>query len=105
MLPERPRARRFTFAAHIELVDMDTEAVIQQRTCDMSLFGCFVKSSERWPIGKKVRLKISYKGSAFKALGCVVHTREIGMGIHFAEIAPKDEVVLEIWMAELRNAH
>ena len=103
MLPTQPRARRHSFSAIIELIDLESENTIKQRTCDLSLFGCFVKASEPWTIGKKVRLKIIYKGSAFTAFGRVAHTREEGMGVQFSEMAPKDEMILEIWMAELRS--
>lgn len=103
MPPTQPRARRHSFSAIIELIDLESENTIKHRTCDLSLFGCFVKASEPWAIGRKVRLKITYKGSAFSAFGRVVHTRDGGMGVQFSEVAPKDEMILEIWMAELRN--
>jgi PilZ domain len=103
VLPERPRAPRYVFSANIELIDVESEAILKERTCDLSLFGCFAKASTPWAVGTKVRVKITYKGSAFTALGHVAQTRGNGMGVQFSEMAPKDAMVLEIWMAELRE--
>jgi hypothetical protein len=103
VLPKQPRARRYPIAANIELIDVDSETKIKERTRDLSLFGCSVKALTPWAVGTKVRLKITHKGSAFTALGHVVNVRENGMGLKFCEIAPKDEMILEIWMAELRE--
>ena len=103
VLPAQPRARRYPFSANIEVIEVESESTIKQRTCDLSLFGCFVKAPEPWAIGSKVLLKITYKGSAFTALGHVVHKREDGMGVKFSRIKPKDEMILEIWMDEMRS--
>lgn len=103
MLPKRLRAPRYAFSANIELIDVESEAILKERTFDLSLFGCFAKASTPWAVGTKVRLKITYKGSAFTALGHVAHAQGNGMGVQFSEMAPKDEMVLEIWMAELRD--
>ena len=103
VLPERPRARRYPLSANIELIDVGTEAKIKQRTCDLSLFGCHVKTSTPWAVGTKVRLKITYKGSAFTAFGRVANVQEDGMGLEFSNTEGKNEFVLEIWVAELRE--
>ena len=103
MLAAQHRAPRYSFSANIDLIDVESKNVIKERTSDLSLFGCFVMASSPWPVGSKVRLKIVYKGSVFTAVGHVVHVRENGMGVKFLETAPKDEMVLEIWMAELRG--
>lgn len=104
MQPERPRARRYTFPANIELIDVDSERKIRERTSDLSLFGCQVKCQNPWPIGTKVRLKITYKGSAFTASGRIAHIRaNSAMGVAFVRVEDKDQLVLERWMAELRD--
>ena len=102
---ERPRARRYAFPANVELVDADSEQVLRAKTCDLSLFGCRIKCPSAWPVGTKVRLKITYKGAAFNASGRVVHVQgTTDMGVAFAKLDNKDQLVLEIWMAELRGS-
>ena len=104
MLPERPRARRYTFPANVELIDVDSERKLREQTCDLSLFGCQVKCANPWPVGTKVRLRITYKGSAFTALGRIAHVRSnTAMGVAFVKVEDKDQLVLERWMAELRD--
>ena len=101
--PERPRARRYSFSANIEMTAVDSEATIKARTCDLSLFGCYVKIASRGTAGTKIRVRITYRGATFTVLGQVAHVRENGMGLQFSEMTPKNEIVLEIWMAELRD--
>ena len=105
MLPEKPRARRFAFLANIELIDLDLERKLRDQTCDLSLFGCQVKCLEPWPAGTKVRLKITFKGAAFTALGRIANIRAKSMGVVFTTVGDKDQSVLERWMAELRGVH
>ena len=51
------------------------------------------------PAGTKVRLKITYDGSQFTAMGEVVHVLSgRGIGIKFTEVAPKDEALLKVWL-------
>ena len=106
MLPEKPRARRYPFPANVELIDIDSEHLLRVQTCDLSLFGCRVRCPHPWPIGTRVRLKIAYKGSAVRALGRIVHVQgTTSMGVAFSQVDAKDQLVLEIWMAELRAGH
>ena len=103
MPSQRPRATRRAFTAHIEVVNVEFELMLQTRTCDLSLFGCYVKTPQPWAVGTKVRVRISHKGATFTAYGHVAHTRQDGMGIQFVQLTEKDELILEIWMAELRG--
>ena len=38
--PERPRARRYSFAGCIGLTDLQSQARLTEQTSDLSLFGC-----------------------------------------------------------------
>ena len=103
MQAEKPRARRYPFPANVELIDVDSEQMLRVQTCDLSLFGCRVKCAKTWPVGTKVRLKITYKGAAVRALGRIAHVQgTTSMGVAFAKVESKDQLILEIWMAELR---
>jgi hypothetical protein len=103
VLPEKPRARRYPFPANVELIDVDSEHMLRVQTCDLSLFGCRVRCANPWPAGTKVRLKITYKGATVRALGRIAHVQgTTSMGVAFSKVEIKDQLVLEIWMAELR---
>jgi hypothetical protein len=105
MRAERPpRARRYSFAATIELTDTNSEAKIQERTSDLSLYGCRVKTHKPFPTGAKVRIRIAHRSANFVALGRVSYTSsDGGMGIAFTRIEPNDQLILEKWIVELRD--
>ena len=104
MLTHHPRARRYPFVATIELTDTQSEAKIQERTSDLSLYGCRVETRKPLPTGAKVRIRIAYRSANFVALGRVSHaTTEGGMGVAFTQIEPHDQLILEKWVEDLRD--
>jgi PilZ domain-containing protein len=101
---ERHRARRYPFHASIELTDLESETRTKAQTSDLSLFGCRVDTLKPLPAETKVRIKISHRSENFEALGKVVYSRQNeGMGIHFTNIEPNDQLVLDKWVAERRD--
>src|SRR5438445_12377189 len=61
VLTHHPRARRYPFVATIELIDTQSEAKIQERTSDLSLYGCRVETRKPFPTGAKVRIRIAHR--------------------------------------------
>jgi uncharacterized Fe-S cluster-containing radical SAM superfamily enzyme len=104
-LIERPRARRYPFAASIDLVEMQSESEIREQTTDLSEFGCHVHVQKPFAAGARVRLRIIHRGAIFAALGSVVNVQKNGMGVVFTKIEEKDQALLEKWLAEAREAH
>lgn len=101
---EGNRARRFPLQAHVEVADVQAATQIQERTTDLSLFGCQVKTVTPFTPATKVSVKISHAGESFRALGRVAYARPgVGMGIVFTTIQSSDRMVLEEWLAELRS--
>jgi hypothetical protein len=99
-----PRARRYSFVTKIELTDVRSETHIEDRTSDLSLFGCYVETQRPFPQGTKLKIRIAHRGANFEALGKVAYVRpNAGMGIVFTRIDPDDQLILEKWIAELRN--
>jgi PilZ domain len=104
MQPERHRAPRRLFEAHIDLTDIQSEKHVAALTKDLSLFGCSVKTVTPFPEGTKVRLRIWYAGVNFAAGGKVVYSRpDWGMGIAFTAIEPSSMAILDTWLASLRS--
>jgi hypothetical protein len=99
-----PRARRYSFVTKIELTDVRSETHIEDRTSDLSLFGCYVETQRPFPQGTKLKIRIAHRGANFEALARVAYVRpSAGMGIVFTTIDPDDQLILEKWIAELRN--
>lgn len=102
--PEHPRARRYPFVATIELTDVQSETQTSAQTSDLSLFGCHVDMRNPLPTGTRVRLRIVHKGAKFVASGRVAFVLpSTGMGILFTQIEPDNQLILEKWIAELRD--
>ncbi len=90
--------------ANIELTDLQSETQTKEQTSDLSLFGCHVGTLKPLPPGTKVRTKISHRNEDFEALGKVTYARSnAGMGILFTRIEPHYQLVLDKWIAELRD--
>src|ERR1700686_888833 len=102
-LIERPRARRYAFAASIELVEMESENEIREQTTNLSVFGCQLTAQKPLLTGTKVRLRIIHRGAIFAALGQIVNARRNSMGVVFTKIEQKDQLVLEKWLADARE--
>jgi len=98
------RARRYSFRASIELTDLRSETQTKEQTSDLSLFGCHVATLKPLPPGTKVRIKIFHRSESLEALGSVAFVRpNAGMGIFFTRVGPHDQLVLDKWIAELRD--
>lgn len=101
---EKPRARRYPVVATIDLTDVESETEVRGQITDLSLFGCHVYTPTPLSTGTKVRLRIAHKGAVFAALGHVANVQfKSGMGIVFSNLEQKDQLVLEKWLAELRD--
>jgi len=101
---ERPRATRCLFCAPLLLTDLKTGNATSEYTKDLSLFGCNVVPGDATPLGTRTRIQIAYKGQIFQAFGQVVYVRKGGgAGIAFTKIEPRYQLVLDEWIAELRN--
>jgi hypothetical protein len=71
---------------------------------NLSLYGCRVEGHTLFPTGVKVRIRIAYNSANFVALGRVSYAAASGrMGIAFTKIEPKDQLILEKWVEELRH--
>lgn len=105
MQSARPRARRYPFVASIEMTDVQSETQIAEQTCDLSLFGCGVTTQKPLPAGSRILIRIQHAAASFAALGKVAHAGPgTRMGVVFTKIEPHQQLVLEKWVAELREA-
>jgi len=103
-LSRTPRAHRYLFVATVQLTDIVSEAKVQERTIDLSLFGCRVETHKPFPTGSKVRIRIAHRSANFMALGRVSYTTsDGGMGIAFSQIEPTNQLILEKWVEDLRE--
>lgn len=96
----RRQLTRYDFGAIAEVVDLNSREDVVVVTRDLSLAGCFVKTRYPFPEGTEVRVRITYSGSDFAALGNVTgDVTPEGMGIEFVAIEPKDQAIIEEWLS------
>jgi hypothetical protein len=101
---KQPRAKRYTFVASVELTQVDSDFHLKEKTTDLILLGCHVRTQSAWPTGTKIRIRISHNGAFFATLGTVAHVQPgVGMGILFTRIGPNEQTILDGWLAGLRD--
>ena len=101
--PKRPRAPRYSLVAHVRLTRLESETETNGQILDLNLFGCRVNISDPLSAGSKLRIRISRGGVSVAAVGHVAYARKEEMGIVFAKIEENDLLVLDSWIAELRD--
>jgi hypothetical protein len=86
------------------VTDVQSERHLAARTTNLSLFGCYVSTSNPFPEGTKVSLRISHGGASVAIFGKVAFRKpDSGMGIAFGELEPSGQAILEKWISTLRS--
>jgi hypothetical protein len=94
-------ATRYNFGAIAEVIDLGGRDALVSLTRDLSLSGCFVKTTAPYAQGTAVRVRIVHSGAEFTADGNVTaNVTATGMGIVFTQIHPNDRETLERWLRE-----
>jgi len=97
---ERRGATRYNFGAIAEVIDTDQSHELISVTRDLSVSGCFVKTTTPFSEGTRVRVRITHSGGEFMAIGNVTaNVTPTGMGIAFTQIEPNDRAILESWLS------
>jgi CheY-like chemotaxis protein len=95
------RAPRYYFGAAVVLTEVESGRILVALVRILSLYGCFVKTSEPIRAGSKVMLNIAYSGFHCTLTGRVVTQMNDGIGIEFTGIDPINQERLEDCLAEL----
>jgi PilZ domain len=98
---ERRCAKRASFIAPVELMDMRGGSRIKARVADLSLHGCYVDTLNPLPSGSAVRLQIQRGGEMLDVLATV--SSELagsGMGLQFGDTTPEQRALIKSWLAE-----
>ncbi|HLZ91260.1 MAG TPA: PilZ domain-containing protein [Candidatus Acidoferrum sp.] len=101
---DRRYAIRYPFAADIELIDLETGAIANGVTSDISLGGCFICTSKPLPLKARARVTLSRKGQSVQGLAVVrIVKPRIGMGIEFIDVEAAGHDILARWIEQLRQ--
>ncbi|MGH9764560.1 MAG: PilZ domain-containing protein, partial [Blastocatellia bacterium] len=97
---DRRSANRQMFTATAEVVEFLSGARFSTRTMDLGPGGCFVDTTNPFPVGSKVHVKLSNAKSSFETSGLVVYSQHgLGMGISFTNLSADQEVALTAWLS------
>ncbi|MGH9745561.1 MAG: PilZ domain-containing protein [Candidatus Acidiferrales bacterium] len=106
---ERRGGDRHVFTASADVVEISSGARFSTRTTDLGPGGCFVDTTNPFPVGSKLHVKLHKGKTSFETSGMVVYSQNgLGMGIAFSDLADDRRAALETWLADLtgdRQAH
>lgn len=96
---DRRAGNRHLFTASAEVVELTSGARFSTRTTDLGPGGCFIDTTNPFPVGAKVRISI-YKGkNQFNTTGTVVYSQHgLGMGISFTGLDHAQQHAIEAWI-------
>jgi PilZ domain len=98
---ERRRSPRYIFIASAELYEQTTDVRVASRVSELSRHGCYLDMMNPFPTGTIILLKIFAGDLAFQSKARVVYfTPNVGAGVTFQDVEPKDEYILNRWLEE-----
>src|SRR6201984_3585554 len=107
--PDRRGGNRHCFTAAADVVDISSGARFSTRTTDLGPGGCFVDTTNPFPVGSKLHVRLHKGKTSFETTGTVVYSQHgLGMGIAFSDLAHDRQSPLESWLADLageRQSH
>lgn len=99
--PVKRRAIRFPFVADAEITDLGSGCKVNARVTELSLYGCYLETSDPPATGSKILVRIFTRTEFFEAYATVVHTQlNTGLGISFSDVRPAFLGVLKGWLTD-----
>ena len=96
---ERRSGNRHVFTASAEVIEVSSGARFSTRTTDLGPGGCFVDTTNPFPVGAKVRVSIHKGKNEFHTPGTVVYSQHgLGMGISFTGLDEGQRQALNAWI-------
>ena len=106
---ERRGGNRHIFTAAADVVEISSGARFSTRTTDLGPGGCFVDTTNPFPVGSKLHVRLHKGKTSFETNGTVVYSQHgLGMGIAFSDLAQDRRSALESWLGDLtgeRQSH
>lgn len=98
-MDKQPRGLRFPFDASAEVAtESSPNARIISRVTELSLQGCFLKTTVLFDVKRTVIVKIFHSGEFFETKATVLYVQPTGIGLLFQETRPHFRSVLQNWI-------
>lgn len=99
---ERRGTERHMFTAGADVRELSSGARFSTRTTDLGPGGCFVDTTNPFPVGSKLELKLHKGKSSFETAGTVVYSQNgLGMGVAFDGLDEAQRAALADWLTEV----
>src|ERR1700730_4614187 len=99
---DRRETERHMFTAGADVREISSGARFSTRTTDLGPGGCFVDTTNPFPVGSKLHVRLHKGKTSFETTGTVVYSQHgLGMGIAFSDLAQERRSALESWLADL----
>ena len=102
---ERRAEPRYPVAAMAEATDAKTHTRITGRISDIGIGGCYFEVMSPFAVGNELHVRITRNQQSVTANAKVLYsTGGMGMGLIFTSVAPEQQQVLQVWVAELSGS-
>jgi len=99
---ERRGTERHMFTAGADVRELSSGARFSTRTTDLGPGGCFVDTTNPFPVGSKLQLHLHKGKSKFETAGTVVYSQNgLGMGVAFDGLDDDQRCALANWLTEV----
>jgi hypothetical protein len=95
---------RYSFAVTAEILELETGSRLRGVTSDLSLRGCFVRTTSHLEVRARVRLTLATKKQKVEILAAIRRAAQTGMGLESLDIDPVSNAILLSWIENLRKS-
>src|SRR5712664_3391308 len=95
---------RYPFSVTAEILELETGSRLRGVTSDLSLRGCFVRTTSHLQVRSRVRLTLGKKKQRVEILAAIRRASQTGMGLEFLDIDPVSNAILLSWIENLRDS-
>jgi c-di-GMP-binding flagellar brake protein YcgR len=103
-LQDQRYTARYSFSVTAEILDLETGSRLRGVTSDLSLRGCFVRTTSLLEVRARVRLTLARKKQKVEILAAIRRAARTGMGLEFLDIDPVSNAILLSWIESLRKS-
>jgi len=99
---EKRTVPRYSFIAHVEVIEPASDTHIAGRVSEISRKGCYIDVTITLPPGTLIQLKVLRDQGTFSTKGKIIYAQDcMGMGVAFLDVADNELQTLDRWLAEL----
>ena len=92
---------RYPFSVTAEILELETGGRLGGVTSDLSLRGCFVRTTSILEVRARVRLTLARKKQKVEIFAAIRRAAQTGMGLEFVDIDAVSNAILLSWIESL----